>query len=183
MGSPRRGGNSDHLLERALDGARSAGADTDKVTLIDLTIAPCRECDRCAAGELCAVSDDMGDLLVRLRSASGIIVAAPIFFCGVPAHAKAMIDRCQPVWHERRRAPQAAMPQARRGAFILTGGAHGRAEFAGAETTMRAFLAALGFVVVDQVAVGGLESRDDVLGRPEALERAFWAGRRVGSPV
>lgn len=33
MGSPRIGGNTDVLIDRALEGARAAGAETEKVVL------------------------------------------------------------------------------------------------------------------------------------------------------
>ena len=183
MGSPRHGGNSDHLLDRALEGARSADAQTDKIALIDLRIAPCRECGRCDAGEPCDIDDDMGSLLSRMQKADGLIVAAPLFFGGVPGHTKTMIDRCQPVWNERRRRTVSGGAHQRRGALICTGGASGHANFAGARLTLRAFFATLGLVVVDEVMISGLEGPEDVLGRPEALERAFWAGRRVASSV
>jgi len=183
MGSPRRGGNSHRLLNRALEGARGAGAETEEIVLIDLDIAPCRECGGCAEGEPCVVNDDMPPLLSRITSADGLIVAAPLFFCGVPAHTKAMIDRCQPIWSRKQRAPSDPLMPQRRAASICTGGAHGKSNFTGAQLTLRAFFATLGFVVVDEVEIDGLEARNDVLRRPEALERALWAGRRVASRV
>jgi len=181
MGSPRRGGNNHRLLDRALEGARSAGAETEEIVLIDLDIAPCRGCGGCADGAPCVVNDDTASLLSRIELADGLIVAAPLFFCGVPAHAKAMIDRCQPIWSQQHRAPPDRPSADRRAASICTGGAHREPNFTGAQLTLRAFFATLGFVVVEEVTVGALEAPDDVLGRPQALERAFWAGRRVAS--
>ena len=71
----------------------------------------------------------------------------------------------------------------RRAAWIGTGGAAGQSVFTGAELTLRAFFSTLGFTVVDEVTVVGLEGPDAVLRRPEALERAFRADRRVASSV
>ena len=42
-GSPRRGGNTEILLDKALGGAASGGADCEKVILSDLKIAPVSE--------------------------------------------------------------------------------------------------------------------------------------------
>jgi multimeric flavodoxin WrbA len=183
MGSPRHGGNSDHLLDRALDGARSADAVIEKIVLIDLHIEPCRECGRCDAGESCSIDDDMDSLLARMQKADGLVVAAPLFFGGVPGHTKTMIDRCQPLWNERSKWRLGGQSHQRRAAMVCTGGASGHADFTGARLTLRAFFKTLGLAVVDEVMVSGLEGPDDVLSRPEALERAFWAGRRVASSV
>ena len=40
-GSPRAGGNTDILLDKALEGARDAGADVEKMALGHLTFSPC----------------------------------------------------------------------------------------------------------------------------------------------
>ena len=45
VGSPRRGGNTDILVDEVLAGAEEVGALTGKVILSDLEIAPCRACD------------------------------------------------------------------------------------------------------------------------------------------
>jgi multimeric flavodoxin WrbA len=44
IGSPRKGGNIDTLIEQVLAGARAHGADTDKLYLDDLRIRPCQAC-------------------------------------------------------------------------------------------------------------------------------------------
>lgn len=44
-GSPRRGGNSETILDEVLGGAREAGALTEKVVLAERDVRPCRACN------------------------------------------------------------------------------------------------------------------------------------------
>ena len=59
IGSPRKKGNTHQLVSRILEGARSAGADTELVLLDDLTIRECIGCNICWGGKSCSRSDDM----------------------------------------------------------------------------------------------------------------------------
>ena len=82
-GGPRKEGNSDLLLREALEGAGSAGADTEYVALRDLTVAPCVECNACCRTGDCRIEDDFQSVLQHLLAADRIIFASPIFFMGV----------------------------------------------------------------------------------------------------
>jgi len=59
LGSPRRGGNTEILLDQALAGAGSQGAETEKLILNELEITPCQSCDQCMKTGECATDDDM----------------------------------------------------------------------------------------------------------------------------
>ncbi|MBM4028652.1 MAG: hypothetical protein FJ280_25135, partial [Planctomycetes bacterium] len=67
--SPRREGNSDLLLHRALEGAAQAGGATEFLRLCDYRLAACRECYGCAATGDCAVHDDYQPLLAMMLAA------------------------------------------------------------------------------------------------------------------
>jgi multimeric flavodoxin WrbA len=53
-GSPRRGGNSETILDEVLRGATEAGAFTTKVVLAEREVKPCRACNACASSHVCA---------------------------------------------------------------------------------------------------------------------------------
>jgi len=97
-GSPRRGGNTDLLLEKAIAGASDAGAETEIIVLHGLNISPCRHCDGCLEAGRCVIEDDMQWIHTRLRESDRLIVASPVFFMGLTAQTKMMIDRCQALW-------------------------------------------------------------------------------------
>lgn len=46
-GSPRKGGNTDVLLDNVLKGTLEQGADIKKIFVRDLNISGCRACDGC----------------------------------------------------------------------------------------------------------------------------------------
>ncbi|MCY3412832.1 MAG: flavodoxin family protein [Candidatus Heimdallarchaeota archaeon] len=47
VGSPRKGGNTDLLVDEILAGSSEAGAIITKIHLNDLNIAPCQACYHC----------------------------------------------------------------------------------------------------------------------------------------
>ena len=47
VGSPRRGGNTEILVDEVLAGAEEVGAFTEKIILNELNITPCQACDGC----------------------------------------------------------------------------------------------------------------------------------------
>ena len=101
MGSPRIKGNTDLLLDEALRGAQSQGAEVEKIIVDELKIAPCREYYSCLKDGNCAIRDDMDDIYPKLLGADGVIVASPIFFYGLTSQVKALIDRCQALWSRK----------------------------------------------------------------------------------
>ncbi len=98
LGSPRRGGNAELLLDRALEGARAAGAETETLILNEMDILPCQDCAGCDETGACTYEDDGERVYDAVRRADGLIIASPIFFGSLPAQVKGMIDRFQSLW-------------------------------------------------------------------------------------
>ena len=144
MGSPRKGGNCDLLLDDFLRGVRAGGREAEKVSINDLNISPCRECLACYETGECAIEDEMKTLSPRLLEADKLILAAPIFFYGFPAQFKALIDRGQVFW-ARKHLLGLSPPRPDRPAFaILVGATGGKKLFDGALLTLTYFLETLG---------------------------------------
>jgi multimeric flavodoxin WrbA len=87
FGSPRRGGNTEILLEEALKGAEKEGAEVERLHLTDFAITPCKECHGCDKTGNCVILDDMQKIYPKLLEADVIILASPIFFYGLTAWA------------------------------------------------------------------------------------------------
>lgn len=92
-GSPRQKGNTSLLLERAVQGARDAGAHVDEVFLRDLKISPCLEIYGCKESGRCVIKDDFQAVYDQLLACRGLILASPMFFYAVSAHTKILMDR------------------------------------------------------------------------------------------
>jgi multimeric flavodoxin WrbA len=179
MGSPRIKGNTDLLLDEALRGAQSQGAEMEKITVDKLKIAPCREYYGCLRDGNCVIRDDMDDIYPKLLEADGIIVASPMFFYGLTSQVKALIDRCQALWARKYILKQDLPDSGRKGAFIAVGATRGKKLFDGSIMTVKYFFQSIGVKYVDELLVRGVDKRGEIKQHPSALSDAFELGRRL----
>ena len=93
VGSPRRGGNTEILVDEILAGAAEAGADTEKIILNELNILPCQACDACKDGGECVQEDDMSELLAQMERYPIWVLGTPVYWWGPSAQLQAFIDR------------------------------------------------------------------------------------------
>ena len=180
MGSPRRQSNTDILLDKALEGAREAGAEVEKVLVSKLEISPCLEIYACRKDGNCAIKDDMQLLYKKLLEADHIILASPMFFYGVTSQAKAVIDRCQALWVRKHVLGMGKEDKrVRRGAFISVGATRGEKLFDGAVLTVKYFFDAIGVKYSGDLLVRGIDDKGQIREHPAALEDAFRLGQEL----
>ena len=180
FGSPRRGGNTEILLDEALRGASDHGGRIEKIVLRDLKITPCLEIYKCAEDGVCAIQDDMQPLFPKIVKAERLIIASPVFFYGVTGIAKAMIDRCQSLWAKKYILKLPVSPIAdRRGALISVGATQGKKLFDGVKLTVKYFFDAIDVKYSDELLVRGADEKGEVRKQPEALKAAYDLGRRL----
>ncbi|MGQ9546762.1 MAG: flavodoxin family protein [Dehalococcoidia bacterium] len=180
MGSPRRQSNTEILLDRALEGARDARAEVEKVLVSKLKISPCLEIYACLKDGNCAIKDDMQSLYAKLLEADHVILASPIFFYGVTSQAKAVIDRCQALWvrtHELGIGKEDK--RERRGAFISVGATRGKKLFDGAVLTVKYFFEAIGVRYYRDLLIRGIDNKGQIKEHPTALDDAFRLGQAL----
>lgn len=179
MGSPRLGGNTDRLLDAALKGAVDQAAEVEKVIVDRLDISPCREHYGCLDDGQCVIRDDMDVLYPRLTQADCVMVASPIFFYGVTAQLKALIDRCQALWARKHVLKQAWPGAGRTGAFLGVGATTGDKLFDGSIATVRYFFRTIGVEYSEELLVRGVDRKGDIMQHPSALREAFEVGARM----
>lgn len=98
-GSPRKKNwNTVTLLENALEGARSSGAETELVQLYDLDYSGCISCFSCKKKDrkqdgVCAVQDDLTPVLDRIKAADALILGTPLYFGAETAGMRAFFER------------------------------------------------------------------------------------------
>lgn len=93
-GSPRKGGNSETLCDRFMQGAEEKGHAVEKVRLRDLTIHFCLACDACKKNDgRCAQKDDMASVLEKMIASDVIAMATPVYFYAMAGQLKTLIDR------------------------------------------------------------------------------------------
>jgi multimeric flavodoxin WrbA len=184
-GSPRKGGNTDQLLDKALEGAQSAGAEISRVYARDLNMSGCIECGGCDETGKCVVEDDMQSVYPLLDEADVIFLASPIFFYGVTAQAKAFVDRSQANWAKRMLAQTPSERKSHdsgRGYLIAVGATRGENLFEGAILTAKYFYDALDMSYEGGIFFRSLEKKTAVKEHPETLQEAFNLGRKAVSP-
>jgi multimeric flavodoxin WrbA len=173
MGSPRRGGNTEILLDAFLSGAVEGEAEVDKISVGELEIAPCAECLDCETTGECVIRDGMDEIYRRLLEADRIVIASPIFFYGLPAQLKALIDRGQALWYRKREERETA----KKGFALLLGATRGKNLFQGSLLTIRYFLKTIPVRLTGSLVYREIEEKGEILSHPTALAEAGQAGR------
>lgn len=103
VGSPRKGSNTDLLVNAVLDGAATNDFVTEKIYLYDVNIMPCVDCQTCKQGKFtCALHDDMQALYPKIEEADVIIFGTPLYWYGPSAKIKLLIDRLRPLIASKR---------------------------------------------------------------------------------
>ena len=91
--SPRKGGNTEVLVEQVLAAAKDLGANTELDFIANKNITPCDGCESCVVTGKCKIKDDMQGIYSKLIEADGIVFGTPVYYWGMTAQAKALIDR------------------------------------------------------------------------------------------
>lgn len=177
LGSPRRGGNSDILLDQCLKGAREKGATTVKLVLRDLKIAPCQGCNQCLTAGDCMVADSMREVHRALEQADAVVIASPIYFSGLTGQTKCMIDRCQCLW-ARENLIGRKVGHPRKGGMILVGG-DAQAVFRNAQSELKAFMKGVGIAFHSELLVAGVEKAGEVRTHDAEMRRAWEMGKEL----
>ena len=178
LGSPRKGGNSEILLQAFLQGAAAGGAAVEEVRLRELKISPCMEIYHCFKDGTCPIKDDMRELYDKLLAADVVALASPIFFYNVSALAKAMIDRTQALW-ARRYVLKKDLGGNRQGVLLAVGATKGRLLFVGVRLTAKYFFDALNVKYAAEILVRGADEKGAIQAQPQVLEQARDLGRRL----
>jgi len=97
-GSPRKKWNTATLLEKALEGAASQGAETELIHLYDLDYKGCTSCFACKlkGGKnygKCAINDGLTPVLARLADADAFLLGSPIYFGTVTGEMRSFMER------------------------------------------------------------------------------------------
>ncbi|HCQ5683370.1 TPA: flavodoxin family protein [Clostridioides difficile] len=97
MGSPRKKGNVDTILDEIIKGVNDNNVEVKKYYLNDMNIKGCQGCLYCRKVPTCAFKDDMIDIYKDIKSAEYIIIGSPVYICQVSAQTKLLLDRLYPL--------------------------------------------------------------------------------------
>jgi multimeric flavodoxin WrbA len=124
-GSPRKKWNTAMLLEHALEGAASEGAETDLVHLYDLDYKGCTSCFACKLKDgksygKCAMKDGLAPVLEKIADADALVLGSPIYFGIVTGEMRSFMERLLFPNLTYTRPPQSLAPRNIPAAFVYT---------------------------------------------------------------
>lgn len=181
LGSPRRKGNTELLLNEAVRGIKESGFSVNTFVLNEMDILPCQNCGGCDDTGTCIYEDDMSQIYDAIRTADRIILASPVFFFAVSAQAKLMIDRCQCIWVEKYilKKPIPEGKFGRKGMFIMVGGMKKDIGIKCGNTTASAFFRTINVTEHRTFGYTGMDEKGAILKHPDALKEVYKAGKEL----
>jgi len=179
-GSPRVGGNTDLLVTSVLRGIDLHQHRVDVFRLNEMNIRPCQNCGGCTDTGVCVLKDQMQQVYPALREADRMILASPIYFSGLSAQTKIMIDRCQPLWCEKyiHNMPLIGSVH-RKGLLILVGGMKKQVGADCAGVTATAFFRSVSVEEHRTLAYLGVDAKGAILSHPTALNEVYEAAKQL----
>ena len=95
-GSPRKGGNTEHLLKTVLGELNDAQWETELVKIGGTSIRGCLACGKCFENkdnECITKTDKFNEFFSKMLKADAVILGSPTYFAAVSADLKALIER------------------------------------------------------------------------------------------
>lgn len=167
----RKGGNTDLLAHSFADGA-SKNNIVELVSVADYKVNPCIGCNSCFTreGNQCFQNDDMSKIYGKLRNADIVVVASPVYFYGISAELKAIIDRLH--------TPMRNEFQIKKLALLLVGAASLPELFDAIKLQYRLILDFFHLEDAGMVLVRGVKDKGDIR-KTEALKEAYELGLSI----
>ena len=170
-GSPRKGGNTDLLVEAFAKGA-SQKHHVEVVSVHDYKVNPCMGCNACFKNKanVCVQNDDMSLIYEKMSRADMLVIASPVYFYGLSAQLKAVIDRFHNPIRDTFRLKKMAL--------LLVGAAMLPELF---DSILAQYRLCLNFFKLEdagRVLVRGVKDKGDIR-NTDALQEAFHLGSNV----
>jgi len=118
----------------------------------------------------------------KLREADRIIVASPMFFMGLTAQVKAVIDRCQALWALKYVIKEPIPLNSggeRKGFFISVGGTGFKHNFDSAYPILKSWMAVIDVKYTGELTYLKIDEKGAIKDHPTALSDAFEAGKKL----
>ena len=163
QGSPRAQGNCSILAGWAVEAAHELGKQAQIIYPHDMDIHCCIGCYQCYNTGSCVFNDDMGNIIDTIRSASLLVVCAPVYTNTVPGGLKLLIDRCQ-AYHAERVLSGGRAGQ--RGLIFSVAGRKGEENFTCVTRVLSAFLRNLDITPAGEILIDRIDTVKDIRSIP-----------------
>jgi multimeric flavodoxin WrbA len=169
--SLRRGSNSDMLADKFAEGAKAAGNEVEKISLVGKNIQFCKGCFGCAKQGRCVINDDVNDIMTKVLQADVVCWATPIYYYEMSGQMKTLIDRMNAMYEQDYHF---------RDVYLLTTAAEDETE-----TPKRAEIGLTGWIdcypkshLAEHLFCGGVNDAREIEGN-DKLREAFELGKKI----
>ena len=166
LGSPRKEGNTAHVLNWILEECNKNGHEVELVYLQDQKIFGCRECFACQkiVGKFgCSIKDDMQKLYPKIFEADCILIATPVFTWAVSAMAKAFLERTYCFEKFSEDGSYTSFVEGKRCGLVVTAAGD---EFEGADLVVESYLRMVKFhrmKKIGHLVIANIQTKKDLL--------------------
>ena len=170
--SLRHGSNSDMLAEKFVEGAKAAGNDVEKISLVGKNIQFCKGCMGCQKLGRCVIKDDVNDIMAKVLKADVICWATPVYYYEMSGQMKTLIDRMNAMYPKDYRF---------RDIYLLTTATENEPDFTPkrAESGLQGWIDCYGkSSLKGHVFCGGVSFPNDITGNAK-LQEAYEMGKQV----
>ncbi len=188
-GSPRKGGNSDVILRSVIQGAKESKVSCDVAQLRDFQFQSCIGCEKCRKDKICTgLADGMSLLYPKIINAKGLVLVSPTHNYNITAMMKAFIDRLYCFYNfENKNRPgkwsSQLSNQGRKAVIVAVCEQKEKKDMGFTLDAMRLPLEALGYEIIDELAVFGVFSKGKVKEKPEILAKASMLGINLAGSI
>ncbi|MBI3814261.1 MAG: flavodoxin family protein [Nitrospinae bacterium] len=177
-GTTRINGNTDILVEKIIEGSIKTNVDVRLIELRKKNITNCIGCYRCLKESRCSFQDDMTEIREEIYRANLIILASPLYWCGVTGLMKTFIDRLFFYYHPQNRGLISGKK-----ATIVT--PMNQRDVAHESEVLvefyRRLLNCLGVKIVAMFFFSDIMDKGAVLDKPEYLKQAYTIGSNLST--
>jgi multimeric flavodoxin WrbA len=176
-GSPRENGTTARLIDEAIKGVRSVGAEVKIYDLNAKGVKGCQGCFYCRSHEGCATKDYLQPMYQDIKQSDAIVFSSPIYFYDITGQVKMWIDRLFPVLGPdfKPRYP---------GKKVLAVYSQGNGDansYRGVIQKVQGLLSGFGWTVTESILCFGTTDSGDAAVTDDLLKRAFSAGTALVS--
>ncbi|MDE6210857.1 MAG: NAD(P)H-dependent oxidoreductase [Clostridia bacterium] len=170
-GSPRKGSNTDMLANAFADGARLKH-NVEIVSVNDYKINACIGCNTCFTrdGNKCFQNDGREQIYAKMANADMLVVASPVYFYGISAQLKNIVDRCHTPMRKNFKIKNTAM--------LLVAGSSKPCVFDAIVRQYQLIVDYFHFEDKGMILVGGVNEKGAIADREE-LKQAYLLGKSL----
>jgi len=177
-GSPRSKGNTHHLVEEVLKGAKEAGAAISMYDVNEMSFKGCQGCMACRSKGKCVLNDDLTAVLDEIAEADAIVLGTPVYMWQMAGQLKLVLDRfvafLNPDFTSRLKPGKKAV-------IAVTQGAPDEKQFVPYFESVASVLKFGGLSACEILIAGGNMNEGDVIKNVTAITKAGELGKWVAS--